>query len=103
MIQYGNNYIAMYAFEPFGADNDEAPAETQFGMLIVDGTTVESGDSLGRLFYVGDGAHVHFGITHNSSWECPMPYFTVTASEEMLAVHRLTETVIPICTDHNLY
>jgi hypothetical protein len=103
MIVYDSNYIVMYAFEPFGADNDEAPADTQYGMLIADGTTVESGQALGRLLYVGDGAHVHFGITKNFSWECPMPYFTTAASEEMLVVFRLTETGQPICTDHNLY
>jgi hypothetical protein len=101
-IQYDSNYVVMYAFEPFGAYHDEAPADTQYGMLIANGTIVHSGEALGRLLYRGDGAHIHFGITKSSSWECPMSYFTTSASEEMLVVFRRTETG-SICTDHNLY
>jgi hypothetical protein len=62
-----------------GGSSTDGSADIQYDLLIADGATVAAGDILGSLLYVGDGAHVHFGLTEDYTWLCPMPFFTTAA------------------------
>jgi hypothetical protein len=79
-IVYNATYSIGYKFESFGGVSDESVANTQYDLLIASGTSVVPGDSLGQLYFVGSGAHVHFDIT---PYDDPMNYFTGEALTQM--------------------
>lgn len=97
-IHFNSSYKANYNFEPFGADDDPGPVDIQYDMLIADGTTVEAGDTLGKLYSTGLAVpHVDFGLYPRS---CPMNSFTASVSAEMLALYWRDHPGKQICYDH---
>jgi len=52
---------AVYGFEPFSQNMTDG--QTQLSNILVSvGQSVSQGDIIGKLYTVGSGAHVHFGL-----------------------------------------
>ncbi len=83
---YIGNYSIDLLFEP-GDSVTKVQAQTQYDMLIADGTSVSAGDSLGML-YVAPGqpyAMLHFGVHH-----------TITGLAECLTIYCSPEVLTAI-------
>jgi len=71
-----------YAFEPMSAS--EADADTQKDYIdVVVGQQVALGDTIGKLFKVGEHAHLHFGLFENWNQVCPEPFMSEAVRKEL--------------------
>ena len=78
-----------YAFEIWS--DDEADANNQMANIlsyIQEGQSILKGQTIGDLYSLGIGAHVHFGFRKNDVDTCPEPYFCSNAKASILSILR---------------
>ncbi|HEX9935268.1 MAG TPA: hypothetical protein VGB38_08735 [bacterium] len=92
-------------FEP-GNYVTEEEGQTQFDMLVADGTKVKAGDPLGTLIFA-EGAfknYFHLGVrlttTSPGTPYCPMPYCTEAVRAALLELYRRDHPGGQICDCH---
>jgi hypothetical protein len=87
-LEFNSSFSAVYIFEIFS--QNVADGQTQLSNILVSvGQSVSQGDVIGRLYVVGSGAHVHFGLMENENAISPEPYFTQDAKNSILEIlHR---------------
>ncbi len=84
-IRYNNSFTVEYAFEPMSSVH--ADGQTQFDNIVVsEQASVVSGQLIGRLHAVSNGAHLHFSLTENGQFICPEPYFTPVAHASIMVL-----------------
>lgn len=74
-----------YGFEPFSQNETDGRVQLD-NIFVTSGQTLSQGDLIGKLYVVGDGAHVHFGLYKDGKTICPEPYFTPEAREAILTL-----------------
>ena len=77
-----------HAYHVRFADDD---GQTQLvNILVAEQQSVVSGQLIGRLHAVSNGAHVHFSLLENNQFICPEPYFTPAARASIMTLLQST-------------
>lgn len=84
-LQYNDRFSVEYGFEPFS--NAESDGQIQLdNIYVTSGEKIAQGELIGKLYTVGNGAHVHFGLKENGNWVCPEIYFTSEARTSIMNI-----------------
>jgi len=71
-----------YAFEPMSDSFDDAVKQEGYIDVVVD-QEVALGDTIGKLFKVGEHAHLHFGLFEDWDQVCPEPFMSDAVRTEL--------------------
>lgn len=88
-VQYNSLYTVCYIFEPFSDKESDGKIQLQ-NISISSGQNISEGQLIGKLYAVGNGAHLHFGLNKEGTATCPESYFNPAAKDSMQnMIHRI--------------
>lgn len=87
-VQYNSLYTVLYIFEPFSDKESDGQTQLQ-NILVANGRNISAGQLIGKLYAVGNGSHVHFGLNKDGNATCPEAYFNLIAKDSLLnTIHK---------------